>query len=39
MAPRKSKRAAELRLALGFSLGLAIVMFSFVLVAKKFIAS
>jgi hypothetical protein len=38
MAPRRSKRATELQLALGFSVGLAIVMFSFVMVAKNFIA-
>jgi hypothetical protein len=37
MAPR-SKRATELQLALGFSVGLAIVMFTFVMFAKSFIA-
>jgi hypothetical protein len=36
MAPRGSKRVTELQQALWLSLGLALVMFSFVLVAKHY---
>jgi hypothetical protein len=36
MAPRRSKRVTELRRALWLSLGLALVMFSFALVAKHY---
>jgi hypothetical protein len=38
MATRPSKRAIELRLALTLSAGLAVVMFSFVFIAKHFLA-
>ena len=36
MAPPRSKRASELRLALALSLGLAVIMISFALIAKHF---
>jgi hypothetical protein len=36
MASERSKRTTELQLALGLSAGLAVILFSFALVAKHF---